>query len=245
MSITPDIVTREVWIRSRAALLEKEKAHLRAGDALTAERQALPMVRVDTAYRFDTQQGSRTLLELFDGRSQLMVYHFMFGPGWTQGCDGCSFLADHFDGANLHLRHHDVTLVAVSQAPLAELLPYKRRMGWHFDWLSSYGTSFNFDFHVSAEKDHVSRTDAGFTSVHISAGEGHGISVFRRDAEDAIFHTYSTYGRGVDPLMGAHAFLDLTPKGRNENGVMDWVRRHDEYQASGHAPCCDIAKDPV
>jgi predicted dithiol-disulfide oxidoreductase (DUF899 family) len=152
----PEVATRADWLRARCALLEKEKAHLRAGDALAAERRALPWVRVDAPYSFETEAGPRSLADLFDGRSQLVVYHFMFGPGWKQGCDGCSFLADHFDGANLHLQHHDVSLVAVS-------------------------------------------------------------------------HTYSTYGRGCNPLIGAHAFLDLTPLGRNENGTMDWVRRHDEY----------------
>jgi predicted dithiol-disulfide oxidoreductase (DUF899 family) len=225
----PRVATREDWLRARRALLEKEKAHLRAGDAIAAERRALPWVRVEARYRFETETGPRSLAELFGGRSQLVVYHFMFGPGWKQGCDGCSFLADHFDGANLHLQHHDVSLVAVSRAPLAEFLPYKRRMGWHFPWVSSHGSTFNADFFVSARGDETGERDAGFTRVHLGSGEGHGISVFARATDGAVFHTYSTYGRGCDPLIDAHALLDLTPLGRNERGVMDWVRRHDEY----------------
>lgn len=228
--------SREDWLRARRALLEKEKAHLRAGDALAAERRSLPMVRVDRPYSFETEAGERTLAGLFDGRSQLVVYHFMLGPGWAAGCDGCSFVADHFDGADRHLRHHDVTLVAVSRAPLSEILAYKSRMGWRFPWVSSHATSFNRDFHVSCDDPAATSVDAGFTKVHISGGEGHGLSVFRRGVGDAVFHTYSTHGRGVDPLIGAHAVLDLTPKGRNERTTMDWVRRHDEYEARGDAP---------
>jgi predicted dithiol-disulfide oxidoreductase (DUF899 family) len=225
----PSVATRADWLRARRALLEKEKAHLRAGDALAAERRALPWVRVDAPYSFETEAGPRNLADLFDGRSQLAVYHFMFGPGWKQGCDGCSFLADHFDGANLHLQHHDVSLVAVSRAPLAEFLPYKRRMGWRFPWVSSHGSTFNADFFVSARGDETGERDVGFTRVHLGGGEGHGISVFALGPDGTVYHTYSTYGRGCDPLIGAHAFLDLTPLGRNEKGVMDWVRRHDEY----------------
>lgn len=233
--------TREEWLRARKALLEKEKAHLRAGDALAAERRALPMVRVERPYRFETEDGERTLAQLFDGRSQLVVYHFMLGPGWAAGCDGCSFVADHFDGADLHLRHHDVTLVAVSRAPLSEILPYKRRMGWRFPWVSSHATGFNRDFHVSSDHPEATGVDAGFARVHIGAGEGHGLSVFRRGAGDTVYHTYSTYGRGVDPLIGAHAILDLTPKGRDERGTMDRVRRHDEYEEPPRACGCGSA----
>jgi predicted dithiol-disulfide oxidoreductase (DUF899 family) len=150
--MTPTVVSRQDWIEARTQLLAEEKAHMRKGDELAAKRRNLPWVRIDKEYAFETECGRKTLAELFDGRSQLIVYHFMFAPGWTEGCTGCSFLADHFDGANLHLAHHDVSLVAVSRAPLAEFLPYKRRMNWHFDWVSSQASDFNCDFHVSVSE---------------------------------------------------------------------------------------------
>ena len=209
----PRIASRSEWQRERAALLAEEKALSRALDRLAEQRRALPWVRVDEPYRFDSEAGPVTLTELFGKNSQLVVYHFMFGPGWAEGCDGCSFVADHFDGADLHLRHHDVSLVAVSRAPLAEFLPFKRRMGWRFAWVSSSGSDFNHDFGATDAKDR----------------EQHGVSVFARDEAGRVFHTYSTYGRGVDLLIGAHNILDLTPKGRNEASVMNWVRHHDRY----------------
>jgi len=238
---THPVVSRGDWLAARTLLLEREKAHLRAGDALAEARRALPWVAVEKDYAFDTPDGRRSLADLFDGRSQLVVYHFMFGPGWTEGCTGCSFLADHFDGANLHLAHHDVTLVAVSRAPLAEFLPFKRRMGWRFPWVSSAGSDFNFDFDASFRPADVA---AGRATYNFRPYEGdmqdlHGVSVFTL-ADGQIFHTYSSYARGGDVLAGAHAFLDLTPKGRNEATTMDWVRLHDRYApaAAGEGSCC-------
>lgn len=227
------IVSREEWIAERRKLLAREKAHMRAGDEIAAARRALPRVRIDKPYAFETEQGPKTLAGLFDGRSQLIVYHFMFAPGWEAGCVGCSFLADHIDAANLHLAHHDVTLLAVSRAPLAELLPYRRRMGWRFDWVSSHPSDFNADFQVSvSEADRAAGQrlyNFERTALGDGSGEEPGISVFLRDGGGEVFHTYSAYARGGDILIGAHNFLDLTPKGRNEDGIMDWVRRHDEY----------------
>jgi len=227
----PTIVSRDEWIEARKKLLTKEKEHSRRGDEIAAQRRALPWVRIEKDYVFETERGSRTLAELFDGRSQLMTYHFMFAPGWEAGCKSCSFLADHFDGVNLHLAHHDVTLVAVSLAPLAESLPYKRRMNWRFDWVSSHGSDFNYDFHVSvreAEKA-TGRRYYNFVETESSGGEAPGMSVFCRGDDGEVYHTYSAYARGLDVLVGTHQFLDMTPKGRNETTIMDWVRRHDEY----------------
>ncbi len=226
------VVSREEWTEARKQLLAEEKAHMRRGDELAARRRALPWVRIDKDYAFDTERGRKTLAGLFGGRSQLITYHFMFAPSAEAGCVGCSFLADHFDGPNLHLAHHDVSLVAVSRAPLAEFLPYKRRMNWHFEWVSSHGSDFNCDFHVSvteAEKASGKRY-YNYEITDSSGNDAHGLSVFHRDADGAIYHTYSTYARGGDVLIGAHAFLDLTPKGRNEKSTMDWVRRHDDYE---------------
>ncbi len=211
----PRIASRAEWQAERQALLADEKAVTRALDQLAVRRRSLPWVPVEKSYAFSGEAGPATLAQLFGQSRQLVVYHFMFGPGWPEGCDGCSFVSDHFDGANLHLRHHDVTLVAVSRAPLDELMPFKRRMGWQFPWFSSAGSDFNSDF---------AATDAG-------GREQHGLSVFAKDDQGRVFHTYSTYRRGVDLLIGAHNLLDLTPKGRNETGVMDWVRHHDRYVA--------------
>jgi len=237
----PQIVSRAEWLEARKAHLKREKDHMRAWDRLCEERRALPWVKVDKEYEFDTPTGKKSLGDLFDGRSQMIVYHFMFGPGWKEGCDGCSFLADHFDGANLHLRHHDVTLMVVSRAPLAEFLPFKKRMNWHFPWVSSHGSDFNYDFDASFRPDDV---EAGKTTYNFAPYSGkmedlHGISVFYRDPDtNEIFHTYSSYSRGGDPLIGAHAFLDLTPFGRNENGTMDWVKLHDLYEESSNSKSC-------
>lgn len=243
---TPEIVTRADWLAARTALLAQEKAHLRAGDALAAARRALPWVAVEKDYVFATEAGPRSLAELFEGRSQLVVYHFMFAPGWQEGCTGCSFLADHFDGANLHLSHHDVTLVAVSRAPLAEVLPFKRRMGWHFPWVSSAGGDFNYDFDVSFRPEDVAagRTTYNYRPYRGGMEDLHGLSVFAKGADGRIFHTYSTYGRGGDVLIGAHHILDLTPKGRNEGSTMDWVRLHDRYPeaATPEAGSCCAAE---
>ncbi|MEQ8344229.1 MAG: thioredoxin family protein [Sneathiellaceae bacterium] len=224
-------VSREEWRAARTALLAKEKAHTRARDALAAERRALPWVRVDKAYRFQTEAGERSLAALFDGRSQLIVQHFMFGPDWEAGCTGCSFEADHVDAAWQHLQHHDVGFVAVARAPIGKLAAYRRRMGWRFPLVSSAGSDFNFDFHVSFTPAEIEagRAEYNFETTDPGIEELPGASVFLRDPDGTVFHTYSSYGRGGEEVIGTYMLLDITPRGRNESGPMDWVRRHDEY----------------
>jgi predicted dithiol-disulfide oxidoreductase (DUF899 family) len=229
------IVSREEWLDARKALLAREKELTRLRDQLNAERRALPWVKVEKPYVFDGPDGKATLADLFGGRSQLIVKHFMLGPGWKEGCIGCSFGADHVDGALPHLEHRDVTYVAVSRAPLSEIEAFKERMGWRFRWVSSYGSDFNYDYHVSFTPEAV----AGDTLYYNYAmqklqGEEHpGISVFYKDEQGQVFHTYSTYARGTDLLLGTYNLLDLTPKGRDETGprhnLTDWVRHHDRY----------------
>ena len=240
--LTNPVVSREEWLEARKALLVQEKEETRRRDKIRAARQNLPWVRIDKAYTFDTPTGKKTLADLFDGRSQLMIYHFMFGPDWEAGCPGCSFLADHIDGTLAHLNHHDVTFVAVSRAPLAKIEAYKKRMGWQFDLVSSYGSDFNFDYHVSFTKEELTSGEIYYNYETIDGKDGFdelpGVSVFFKDDAGDIFHTYSAYARGVDILIGAHNFLDLTPKGRNETEIMDWVKRHDEYESAGNAPSC-------
>lgn len=229
------IVSREVWLEARKALLAREKEATRLRDRLNAERVALPWVRIDKTYVFDTAHGRRTLSELFEGRSQLVVYHFMLGPGWKAGCSGCSFLADHLDGALPHLEHHDVTLTAVSRAPLAEIETYKTRMGWRFPWASSFGGDFNFDFHVSFTEEALAGEAVNYNFRDLAPAEAcselPGLSAFIRDEEGRVFHTYSSYGRGPEELIGTLMILDRAPRGRNESSTMDFVRRHDEYAA--------------
>ena len=227
------VVSQEAWTQARKELLAKEKEFTRLRDELSRARRELPWVRVDKTYVFEGVNGKATLADLFEGRSQLIVYHFMFGPGWEEGCGGCSFLVDHIDGANLHLAHHDVKLLAVSRAPLSELLPFKKRMGWAFDWVSSFGSDFNYDFHVSATQDEIAKGKTYYNyemTEGAPGGELPGISVFYKNAAGEVFHTYSSYGRGGDILIGTHNYLDLTPKGRNEHEIMDWVRHHDRYE---------------
>jgi predicted dithiol-disulfide oxidoreductase (DUF899 family) len=227
------VVSRDEWLKARRALLasEKEATHLR--DRVNAERLALPWVRVEKDYVFDTPAGPRSLADLFAGRSQLIVYHFMLGPGWSAGCPGCSFLADHLDGALPHLEHHDVTLTAVSRAPLGEIETYKRRMGWRFPWMSSFGNDFNFDYHVSFTKDALASGTIFYNFNEMDAAHGNdelpGLSAFVKDADGAVFHTYSSYARGPEELIGTLMILDRAPKGRNEGSTMDFVKRHDEY----------------
>jgi predicted dithiol-disulfide oxidoreductase (DUF899 family) len=232
----PRIVSRAEWLDARKQLLRKEKELTRLRDRLSAERRELPWVRVEKQYVFDTPSGKRTLAELFDGRSQLLVNHFMLGPGWQQGCVGCSFGADHIDGALVHLEHHDVTVVAVSRAPLPEIEAYKKRMGWRFKWVSSYGSDFNYDYHVSFTQEDLAKGKVyyNYEMTEAAIEELPGLSVFIKDESGDVFHTYSTYARGAEELLGTYMVLDRTPKGRNENGphhnLMDWVRRHDEYE---------------
>jgi predicted dithiol-disulfide oxidoreductase (DUF899 family) len=228
------IVSRDEWLTARKALLIKEKALTRAQDALTAERQRLPMVKVDKQYVFDTADGTRTLAELFDGRSQLVIYHFMMGPDWAEGCPSCSLLADHIDGSVVHLAHRDVTLAVVSRAPLANIEAFKRRMGWRFTWVSSYGSDFNHDYRVSFTGDEISsgRIDYNFSTTPFPLDEAPGLSVFYKNATGEVFHTYSAYARGGETVIGAYHYLDLVPKGRDETGLaftMSWVRHHDKY----------------
>ena len=231
------VVSREQWLAARQDLLRKEKALTRAKDELAAERRELPWVRVDKDYVFDTPLGKKTLAELFGGRSQLIVYHFMLGPGWAEGCKSCSFLADHFDGSLVHLAARDVTLTVVSRAPLPEIEAFRRRMGWKFPWVSSHGGDFNFDFHVSFPKDEMAKGEVYYNYAvgRFPSEEAPGVSAFYRNEAGEVFHTYSAYARGLDHLVGAYNFLDLAPKGRDEDGLrfsMEWVRHHDRYDAA-------------
>lgn len=241
------VVSREQWLLARKQHLIHEKAFTRQRDQLSAERRALPWVKIDKPYRFQGPGGALSLAQMFGERSQLLVYHFMFGAGWEEGCKGCSFLADHFDGANLHLAHHDVTLVAVSHAPYAQFQSFRRRMGWRFDWYSSAGDDFNQDFGVSLSAQQLAAGTATYNYEQASGDEAElpGLSLFYRNDQGEIFHTYSTYARGLDLLVGAYNFLDLTPKGRNEEQIMDWVRLHDRYEQTpegkGSHPCCGDA----
>jgi predicted dithiol-disulfide oxidoreductase (DUF899 family) len=237
---SPKIVSREEWLQARTALLAKERALTHQRDAVSAERRSLPWIRVEKEYLFDTVEGPATLAELFDGRSQLIVYHFMWRRELGAGCVGCSFLADHVDGPNQHLAQHDVSFVAVSRAPLPVLQDFKRRMGWKFKWVSSTGSSFNFDYHVSFTPEQLASGEVyyNYRKTKASIEELSGISVFYRAENGDIFHTYSSYGRGNEEVLGAYMYLDLTPKGRNETGpnftLSDWVRHHDRYDAGGH-----------
>lgn len=231
-----EVASREQWLAARAALLAKEKALTRERDALARERRKLPWVRVEKDYAFDTPAGRKTLAELFNGRGQLAVYHFMLGPGWPEGCPSCSMAADGFDAVALHLAQRDVWFTAVSRAPLAEIETFKRRMGWRFPWASSFGTEFNRDFGVlfdAAERQAGRRYNYG-SMENFPSEEAPGLSVFAKGGDGAVYHTYSTYGRGLDPLLGAYTCLDLTPKGRDEAGLpwpMAWVRHHDKYES--------------
>jgi predicted dithiol-disulfide oxidoreductase (DUF899 family) len=231
----PRIVSRTEWLAARKELLVKEKELTLLRDQLSTERRNLPWVKVEKNYVFDTPQGRQTLSDLFDGRSQLIVDHFMFGPGWKEGCVGCSFTADHVEGALVHLEHHDVTLVVVSRAPLPEIEAFKRRMGWRFKWVSSYGSEFNYDYHVSFMQDDIATGKAyyNYKVLDFEIDELAGHSVFYLDEAGDVFHSYSTYARGDEHLIGAYNYLDLTPNGRNETGpnfdLTDWVRHHDKY----------------
>lgn len=233
------IVSREQWKQARKALLEREKAHTQERDELARLRQALPWVRIDTPYEFDTPSGKATLAHLFDGRSQLLVYHFMFGPGWGEGCVGCSFLADHIDSANQHLRQHDVTLVACSRAPLPELEAFQRRMGWRFPWVSSFNSTFNYDFYASYTPEQIAagKVEYNFEMRDMPMEEVSGLSAFARGDRGEVYHTYSTFARGCEGLIGTYDYLDMAPSGRNEpegRGLTAWVRHHDRYGAPGH-----------
>jgi predicted dithiol-disulfide oxidoreductase (DUF899 family) len=227
------VVSRDEWLAARKQHLSKEKEFTRLRDKLSAERRELPWVKVEKNYLFDGRGRKETLADLFDGRSQLIVYHFMFGPEWEQGCPSCSFLSDHIDGS-VHLAHRDVTFVVVSRAPLPKIEAFKKRMGWRFKWVSSYGSDFNSDYHVSFTKDEMAKGKVyyNYDMNAFPSDEGPGISVFYEDGTGDIFHTYSSYARGLDILVGAYNYLDLVPKGRDEAELpwtMAWVRHHDKY----------------
>lgn len=233
------VVSHDDWIAARRAYLVEEKALTRARDALARKRRELPWEKVEKQYLFDGPNGNTSLADLFDGKSQLMVYHFMLGPGWEAGCPSCSLLADHFDGAVVHLAQRDVAFVVVSRAPFLEIEKFKARMGWRFKWVSAFGTDFNQDYQASASADEKASGMVlyNYELTEFPSDERPGASVFYKDGAGAVFHTYSTYGRGLDILIGAYNWLDLAPKGRDEDGLaygMAWVRHHDRYD--GTAP---------
>ena len=236
------IVSREEWLDARRALLTLEKEETRLRDKVRAQRLELPWVEVEKTYMFDTPAGRRTLADLFDGRSQLVVYHFMFGPDWEAGCPGCSFMADHIDGMLPHLNNHDVTMVCVARAPLDRIEAYKKRMGWTFPWYSSYGSDFNFDYHVSFTKEELASGKVMYNFRETDAADAHdelpGLSAFFKDETGRIYHTYSDYARGGEEVLGTLMVLDRAPKGRNETGTLSFVKRKDEYEAAKTASCC-------
>lgn len=230
----PKVVSHDDWIQARKDFLVKEKEFTRLRDELSRQRRELPREKVEKQYIFDGPNGKESLTDLFNGRSQLVIYHFMFGPGWKEGCPSCSYLADHFDGATVHLAHRDVTLAVVSHAPIAEIEAFKRRMGWKFHWVSSFASDFNYDYHVSfsAEERAKGKVEYNYELTEFPSEEGPGLSAFLKDSTGQIFHTYSSYARGLDILVGAYNFLDFAPKGRDEAGLkhsMAWVRHHDRY----------------
>lgn len=228
------VVSHEDWLKARLELLAAEKAFTRQREALTRRRMAMPWERVEKAYRFEGPDGGLTLEDLFAGRSQLLVYHFMLGPDWQEGCKSCSFWADNFNGIPVHLVRRDVTFTAISRAPLEKIESYRRRMGWSFPWVSSGGSDFNFDYQASATPEELAagRAYYNFAICSNTVSEMVGVSVFYRSGPGEVYHTYSCYARGVEMVNGAYHFLDLVPKGRDEDGLrhpMEWVRRHDQY----------------
>jgi len=231
----PKVVSPAEWTAARKELLRKEKEFSRLRDNLSRQRRELPWEKVEKRYVFDGPKGKETLADLFDGRSQLIVYHFMFGPGWKEGCPSCSFLSDHYDGSIPHLAARDTTLVVVSRATLPEIEAFKKRMGWKFKWVSSNATDFNFDYQVSLSKEERDQGKVyyNYEKTEFPSDERPGASIFYKNEASEVFHTYSAYSRGLDILIGAYNFLDLTPKGRDEEGMqphaMAWVRHHDKY----------------
>ena len=230
-----NIVSRDEWLEARKILLQEEKDFSRLRDQLSRKRRQLPWLRVDTDYIFDDLNGKLSLGDLFEDKSQLIIYHFMYGPDWEEGCPSCSFWADNFNGINIHLRHRDANMVVVSRASLAQLQAYRKRMGWDFKWVSSLGNNFNYDYHVSFTDAEMEKGEMfyNFKKGNFPADEAPGISVFYRSPEGEVFHTYSCYARGLDMLNGAYHYLDLLPKGRDEDDLdftMAWLRRRDEYE---------------
>jgi predicted dithiol-disulfide oxidoreductase (DUF899 family) len=227
------VVSQKKWLAARKALLVKEKKFTHLREQLAQQRRQLPWVKVEKEYIFDGPKGRETLSDLFDEKSQLVVYHFMFGPDWEEGCSHCSFWADHYDGMGVHLNQRDVSFVAVSRAPLAEILPFKKRMGWGFKWVSSFGGDFNYDFHVAFRPEDIEKGAVfyNYETVAMDMTDREGISVFYKDKKGDLFHTYATFARGIDMVNTTYQILDLVPKGRDENpeDPQDWVRYHDRY----------------
>ena len=226
------VVSQEDWLIARKKLLAQEKEFTRLRDQLSVERRALPWVKIDKDYIFDGEQGQQNLAALFGDKSQLMIYHFMLGPDWDEGCPSCSFWADNFDGIDSHLAHRDISFLAVSRGSYEQLAAYKKRMGWSFKWVSSLNNDFNYDMGVSfsAEEKEKNKITYNYRKQPYFIDELQGVSVFYKDDQDEIFHTYSTYSRGIDILNGAYNYIDLSPKGRDEeDGIMKWLRRHDQY----------------
>lgn len=259
---SPKIVSPAEWLAARKELLKKEKEFTRLRDELNRQRRELPWEKVQKEYVFDGPQGKETLAQLFGNKSQLIVYHFMLGPGWKEGCPGCSFVSDHLDGAIAHLAARDVSLVVVSRAPLAQIETFKKRMGWSFKWVSSNASDFNYDYHVSFTKDEIASGQKfyNYAMQSFPSEEGPGMSAFCRDGAGNIYHTYSSFARGLDMLVGAYNWLDLAPKGRDEDGLaqkMSWVRHHDRYDEGyavdpkaqfvqpekTHDACCEHPED--
>jgi predicted dithiol-disulfide oxidoreductase (DUF899 family) len=230
----PKVVSHNEWVAARKQHLAKEKEFTQLRDELSRQRRELPWERVEKNYVFEGSRGMETLGDLFDHRGQLIIYHFMFGPGWSEGCPSCSYLADHFDGMTIHLAHRDVTLAVVSHAPYTQIEAFKKRMGWRFHWVSAFRSDFNYDYYVSYTKEEIAtgKLDYNYSKVEFPSEEAPGASVFAKNTSGEIFHTYSTYARGLDILVGTYNFLDIAPKGRDEDGLkhsMAWVRHHDRY----------------
>jgi predicted dithiol-disulfide oxidoreductase (DUF899 family) len=238
-----EVLPYEQWFERHKAHLAKEKAFTQQRAQLAAERRALPWLQITKNYLFETERGMETLGDLFKGRSQLIIYHFMLGPGSDHRCTGCSFLSDHIDATDMHVRHHDISFVVSCRAPLAEILPYKGRMGWRFDWVSAGQSDFNYDFQLSFTQEQLAAGHAiyNFRDSPISGTDYAGVSVFYKDQQGRIFHTFSTRGRGGENVIGTYAYLDMMPKGRNETGphgsLADWVKLHDEYDETGGSSC--------
>jgi predicted dithiol-disulfide oxidoreductase (DUF899 family) len=242
------VVSNAEWVAARKVHLEKEKQYTRLRDELSRQRRELPWEVVEKPYVFEGAKGEETLADLFGGRSQLMIYHFMFGPGWKEGCQSCSLIADHFDGMAIHLASRDVTLVVVSRAPWAEIQAFQKRMGWKFKWVSSFGSEFNYDYQVSFTKDQTVAGDVyyNYGMTQFPSDEAPGLSVFYKEGS-SLFHTYSTYARGMDILLGVYNFLDMSPKGRDEKELawpMAWVRHHDKYNEGYAVDTTALYKEP-
>ena len=229
------VVSAKEWLTARKSLLAKEKKFTQLRDQLNQQRRNLPWVKMDKEYVFDGPNGKETLVQLFGDKSQLIVYHFMFGPGWKEGCPHCSFWSDHYDSVNIHLGQRDTALVVISRAPLKEIKPFKKRMGWRFKWLSSNQTEFNFDFNVSFTPEQIKSgaLPYNYAEFKMKIDELQGVSAFYKDKQGDVYHTYSSYARGIDLLNTTYNFLDLTARGRDEhpNSPQDWVRYHDEYRS--------------